>query len=83
MHKPPIRTLSIHKVLEYMGHHAGKSYAEKHAVGFPANLFSMWSKPGIQPEQADDTQQNFLIGKPGDDPQAPLARRCRSAGTID
>jgi hypothetical protein len=40
----------------------------------------VWSKPGIQPEQTNRSQQNFLIREPGHDLQAALARRCRGAG---
>ena len=80
VHEHSIRALAVDKMLEDMRHHAGKGYAEQHAVRFTAELFVVWSKPGIQPEQTNHSQQNFLIRDPGHDLQAALARRCRSAG---
>jgi hypothetical protein len=62
VHERSIRALAVNKVLEYMRHHAGNGYTEQHAVRLAANVFAMWSKPRIQPEQTDHSQQNFLVG---------------------
>jgi hypothetical protein len=51
-----------------MGYDARKGNAEEHAVCFAANIISVWSEPGIQPEQTNDGQENFLVGEPGHHP---------------
>jgi len=42
-----------------MGYDARKGNAEEHAVCFAANIISVWSEPGIQPEQTNDGSREF------------------------
>jgi hypothetical protein len=55
-HERSIRALAVNEMLEHMRHHAGNDYAKQHTVRFAANLFVVWSKPGIQPDQTDRSQ---------------------------
>jgi hypothetical protein len=45
VHQRSIRAFAVDKMLEHVGQQAGQDNAEEHAVGFAADVFSLWSKP--------------------------------------